>query len=88
MTEQDYDFLRDLIRERSAIVLDDGKRYLVETRLAPVVRREKLGSIGELVARLRASRSGALSDHVIEAMVTTESSSSATSIRLKRCGSA
>jgi chemotaxis protein methyltransferase CheR len=74
MTDQDYDFLRDLIRERSAIVLDDGKRYLVETRLAPVVRREKLGTIGGLVARLRASRSGALSDQVIESMVTTESS--------------
>ena len=32
MTDRDFDFFRDLIRRRSAIALDEGKRYLIETR--------------------------------------------------------
>ena len=54
MTDQDFDFIRKLLRERSAIVLEDGKQYLVESRLAPIVRELKLDSIGDLVALLRA----------------------------------
>src|SRR5262249_17836161 len=53
MTEQDFDVIRRLLRERSAIVLEAGKEYLVETRLAPLVRELDLNSIGELIAQLR-----------------------------------
>ena len=53
MTDQDFDFIRDLLRQRSAIVLDAGKQYLVESRLTPLVRQLNLGSIGELVNELR-----------------------------------
>ncbi len=74
MTEQDFDFLRSLIRERSAIVLDDGKRYLVDSRLAPIVRQHDLGSIAGLVDKLRLPQSEGLAERVIESMVTTESS--------------
>jgi chemotaxis protein methyltransferase CheR len=73
MTDKDYDFLRNLIRERSAIVLDDGKRYLVESRLAPLVRQHELGSITGLVERLRTRQLNGLHERVIESMVTTES---------------
>ena len=74
MTDQDFDFLRNLIRDRSAIVLDDGKRYLIESRLAPLVRQHELGSIGGLVERLRSRQMNGLPERVIESMVTTESS--------------
>lgn len=74
MTDQDFDFLRGLIRERSAIVLDDGKRYLVETRLAHLVRQHELDSIGGLVERLRSRQGDGLHERVIESVVTTESS--------------
>ncbi len=53
MTEQDFDVIRKLLLERSAIVLEAGKEYLVETRLAPLVRQLNLNSIGELIAQLR-----------------------------------
>ena len=46
MTDQDFDFIRKLLRDRSAITLEDGKQYLVESRLAPLVRELKLDSIG------------------------------------------
>jgi chemotaxis protein methyltransferase CheR len=72
MTDQDFDFIRKLLRERSAIVLEDGKHYLVESRLAPLVREQKVDSIADLVRLLRAPLSMGLRQQVVEAMVTTE----------------
>jgi chemotaxis protein methyltransferase CheR len=72
MTDQDFDFIRKLLRERSAIVLEDGKQYLVESRLAPIVRELGLGAIADLVGLLRAPLSNGLQQRVVEAMLTTE----------------
>jgi chemotaxis protein methyltransferase CheR len=77
MTEQDFQVIRRLLQERSAIVLEAGKEYLVETRLAPIVRELNLNSIGELIAQLVAQRcqpGNGLYRQIVEAMVTTESS--------------
>src|SRR5512133_3347153 len=52
MTAVQFDYLRDLVRKESAIVLEPGKEYLVESRLAPIARREGMESVGELVQRL------------------------------------
>ena len=72
MTDQDFDFIRKVVRDRSAIVLEDGKQYLVESRLEPIVRDLGLGSIGDLAGLLRAPFSNGLQQRVVEAMVTTE----------------
>jgi chemotaxis protein methyltransferase CheR len=74
MTAQDFDFIRRLLRERSAIVLEDGKQYLVESRLTPIARDLKLDSIGDLVGLLREPLSNGLQQRVVEAMVVTETS--------------
>jgi chemotaxis protein methyltransferase CheR len=74
MTELDFDVIRRLLLERSAIVLEAGKEYLVETRLAPLVRQLNLHSIGELIGRLRAQPDNGLCRQVVEALVTTETS--------------
>lgn len=65
--------VRELVRERSAITLD-GKEYLVEARLAPIVEREGLASLAELVRVLRSQRDTRLTDDVVEAMTTGETS--------------
>ena len=71
----DFSFVSTLVRTRSAIVLEPGKEYLALSRLAPVARTVGLGSIGELVASLRAERTpGRLADAVIDAMTTNETS--------------
>jgi chemotaxis protein methyltransferase CheR len=72
MTDQDFDFIRKLLYDRSAIALEDNKQYLVESRLAPMVRELKLASIADLVGLLRAPFSNGLQQKVVEAMVTTE----------------
>jgi chemotaxis protein methyltransferase CheR len=74
MTAQDFELVRKLLLERTAIVLEPGKEYLVEMRLAPLVRQLNLNSLEELLARLRFQPDNGLHRQVIEAMVTTESS--------------
>jgi chemotaxis protein methyltransferase CheR len=74
MTAQDFQVICKLLQERSAIVLEAGKEYLVETRLAPIMHELQLNSIAELIAQLRCQPGNGLYRQVVEAMVTTESS--------------
>lgn len=74
MTAQDFDFVCRLVRERSAIVLEPGKEYLVETRLLPIARQLQLASVGDLIGQLRTAAGNGLHTRVVEAMVTTETS--------------
>lgn len=70
----DFDFIRDLVHRRAAIVLEDGKEYLAETRLEPLVRNEGLSSVADLVDALRCSSSGPLQEQVVDALTTNETS--------------
>jgi len=70
----DFDYIRDVVRRHSAIVLEPGKEYLVESRLVPLARREGEQSIAGLVARMRSERTGALTGRVVDAMTTNETS--------------
>jgi chemotaxis protein methyltransferase CheR len=72
MTAQDFEFVCRLVRERSAIVLEPGKEYLVESRLLPVAKELKINSISELVGHLRVAGDHILNTRIVEAMVTTE----------------
>ena len=36
LTATDFDYVRRLVLERSAILLEPGKEYLVELRLKPI----------------------------------------------------
>lgn len=74
MTDLDFDAVRRLLREHSAIVLDADKRYLVECRLAPLLRERNLNSLGDLLARLRTAEASELRRQIVEAMVTSETS--------------
>jgi chemotaxis protein methyltransferase CheR len=74
MTAQEFEYVCRLVRDRSAVVLEAGKEYLVEARLTPLAGKLRLGSISELVARLRSGPDDGLSARVVEAMVTTETS--------------
>lgn len=68
----DFDYIRELVRRGSAIVLEPTKEYLVEARLGPLARKEGLGSLADLVAQLRRESQGALHRKVIDAMTTNE----------------
>ncbi len=70
----DFDYISKIVKEESAIVLEKGKEYLVESRLMPLVHQEKLESLENLVRKLKAQPRGELRDTVIEAMTTNETS--------------
>jgi chemotaxis protein methyltransferase CheR len=68
----DVDYVREVVRERSAIVLDATKAYLVESRLGPVARQVGARDLTDLVAMLRSDRTGRLRELVVDAMTTNE----------------
>lgn len=74
LNNADFEYVAKLVRDRSAIVLEAGKEYLVESRLLPLARNEGCGSVGDLVARLRAPLANGLHQKVVEAMTTNETS--------------
>ncbi len=74
LTRSDYDYISRLVRERSAIVLESGKEYLVELRLKRILRMAGLDTMEHLVIRLRSNQSGDLRRAVVEAMTTNETS--------------
>ncbi|VTR95769.1 chemotaxis protein : MCP methyltransferase, CheR-type OS=Pirellula staleyi (strain ATCC 27377 / DSM 6068 / ICPB 4128) GN=Psta_3069 PE=4 SV=1: CheR_N: CheR [Gemmata massiliana] len=71
MTPEEFDHVCKFVRDRSSIVLEPGKEYLVETRLTPVAREFQLKSVSAVIAQLRGSHVD-LQTRVVEAMVTTE----------------
>ncbi len=71
ISDTDFRYIHDLVRQRSGIVLGSDKHYLVEARLAKLVESAKLESLSELVQRLR-DREGPLQREVVELMVTNE----------------
>lgn len=68
----DFEYIRKLVRDRTAMALSADKAYLVESRLAPVIQKSGSRSLHALVKQLRADPFNPLHQHVIEAMVTGE----------------
>ncbi len=69
-----FEYLTRFIREKSAIVLEPSKLYLLESRLMPVARDNGLASLPDLVTALKRPGSRDLSQQVINAMTTNETS--------------
>jgi len=70
--KQDFEFVRDLLRQRSGVALDSGKGYLVEARLTPVAEKAGFASIRDLVSQLRQGDTDSLHAKVVEALTTNE----------------
>ena len=65
-------FLRQHVYDGSGIVLDTEKQYLLEARLAPILRELGLTSLNDLCALLRSTQESPLHHRVVEAMTTNE----------------
>ena len=72
MNSQDFEFVSQLLRKRAGIVLTGDKMYLLESRLAPLARKEGLPSIDDLIHVVRARRDERLIGQLVDVMTTNE----------------
>ena len=74
LSKTDFEYVRDLVRQRSAMVLGDDKAYLVEYRLQSLARQEGFASMHALLELLGKQSHGILLQKVIEAITINETS--------------
>lgn len=74
ISASDFDYIRSTVLRHAAISLEPGKEYLVESRLAPIMRAENLDSFATLVSAMRRPGESRLLGLVIDAMTTNETS--------------
>lgn len=72
MSYFDFEFLRSFLRQRSGLALSPDKKYLLESRLAPVCRQHGIDNLANMVLLLRGGRCPDLERDVVEAMTTNE----------------
>jgi chemotaxis protein methyltransferase CheR len=68
----DFDYIRKLMRDQTAIVLDTGKEYIAESRLANLISQEGFESVRDLVHELRTNSFNGLHRKVVNAMTNNE----------------
>lgn len=74
MTPDEFQSFTLLLERQAGIVLEPGKEYLVEARLAPVARDHGFSSVGALLQHLRGHPPGRAHTQSIEALTTNETS--------------
>lgn len=67
-----FDALRAYLRRESGLILDADKRYLVESRLSPIIRRESMNGLSDLVRVLELNQAPRLAQEVVQAMTINE----------------
>jgi chemotaxis protein methyltransferase CheR len=70
----EFDVYRDLLKERSGIIITQDKIYLLESRLAPVAKRWNFANLESMSAALRGVPDTKLVNEIVEAMTTNETS--------------
>jgi chemotaxis protein methyltransferase CheR len=73
LTNASFETLAGLLKSVSGLVIGTDKIYLLETRLAGIVKREKLADMNQLADRLKRPGGDKLARDVVEAMTTNES---------------
>ena len=73
MTDPDYDHFCRIVLARSGLVLNDGKAYLVQSRLEPIAKSMGIAGTAGLLALLRAGPPPGLEQRCVDAMATHES---------------
>ncbi|MCQ4162548.1 protein-glutamate O-methyltransferase [Roseomonas sp. GC11] len=74
MNPDSFASIAALVKARSGIVLTPDKEYMLDTRLAPILKQEGIASLDALAIRLKDARAETLARAVTEALTTNESS--------------
>ncbi len=68
MTPAALDFLTEIVRAHTGVVLPSEKNFFAESRLTPLARREGLDSVEDLLARIRQNWDEKLAAAIVDAM--------------------
>ena len=74
MRPDEFQYLAQMLKQRSGLVLSDDKAYLIESRLLPIARSQNLQDISQLCNLLKTKPTEQLLVEIVEAMTTNESS--------------
>jgi chemotaxis protein methyltransferase CheR len=74
VSESDYTYLRELVQEQSANLIDPSRNALFDTRLTQIARLSGAENLGDFVAMLKSGRPAHLHRAVAEAMTINETS--------------
>lgn len=74
ITANEYQLFKSFLEETCGILLGDGKQYLIVSRLAKLLRDEKIGSMSKLLALILQHDQRRLRIVVVDAMTTNETS--------------
>ena len=72
ITAEQFRYVGDLVRAEAAIVLHEGKEYLVESRLLPLARAAGAADVADYITRLRACPTPQARADVVDALTTNE----------------
>ena len=72
LASAEFEYLCRFLEERSAIIIDPGKEYLVESRLTPLAYQEGMESAQKLLEHLRQAPANGLHRKVLNAMTNNE----------------
>ncbi len=71
---EDFNYIQCFLKEKAGIAIEEDKRYLVESRLTPILKNEGFSNYKDLILKLKFERFGDFHQKVIEAMTTNETS--------------
>jgi chemotaxis protein methyltransferase CheR len=70
----DFKFFEDLLRRESGLIITPDKVYLLESRLLPLIQKNGIATLADLVQKLRLVQAPQLAAQIVEAMTTNETS--------------
>jgi chemotaxis protein methyltransferase CheR len=74
MTNAEFAIIAAFLKDRSGLIIGQDKTYLLETRLAAILRDHKIAGLPALAEHLRQPGASAVKDKVVDAMTTNETS--------------
>ena len=74
LTTSAFDWVRGVVEADAAIVLEPGKEYLVESRLAALARQAGASSVSAYLEQVRPTADRRLRQQLVEALTTNETS--------------
>jgi chemotaxis protein methyltransferase CheR len=74
MNAANFEFIAQLLKDRSGLIITSDKGYLLDTRLSPIIRNRGLSDLDGLALAMRGANARALIDEVVDAMTTNETS--------------